>query len=72
MSLCARNLLRPVRAKCLYLRAVAHRAGMDYLTQVPEQLGRVFPESLDFYSERAAQMTDVLEEILQQHPPPRL
>lgn len=59
--------------KHVYLRAVAHRAGMDYLTEVPQEFAHRFPDSLESYSERASQVTGVLEEILHQHPtPPRL
>jgi hypothetical protein len=49
-----------------YLRQVAHRAGMDYLTQVPPNLLRSIPESLEFYAQRAVQVTSVLDEILHQ------
>jgi hypothetical protein len=64
---------REISAKHVYLRAVAHRAGMDYLTQVPQEMAFSFPESLDAYSERASQMTGVLEGILHHHPaPPRI
>jgi hypothetical protein len=57
----------------VYLRAVAHRAGMDYLTQVPQEFVDSFPDSPEPYCERACQVTGVLEEILQHHPtPPRL
>ncbi len=56
-----------------YLRQVAHRAGMDYLTQVPQSISWQIPESLDSCTERASQVTSVLDEILrQQTPPPRL
>jgi hypothetical protein len=60
-------------AKHYYLRQVAHRAAMDYLTQVPQNISRGIPESLESYSERAAQVTSVLDEILhQQTMPPAL
>jgi hypothetical protein len=52
-----------------YLRALAHRAGMDYLTEIPEELVRAIPESLEVFAQRANQVTDVLDEILH-HPPP--
>ncbi len=52
-----------------YLRSLAHRAGMDYLTEFPEELMHPIPESLEVYAERANQVTDVLDEILH-HPPP--
>jgi hypothetical protein len=53
-------------AKHYYLRQVAHQAAMDYLTQVPQNISRGIPESLESYSERAAQVTSVLDEILHQ------
>ena len=52
-----------------YLRQVAHHAAMDYLTQVPLDICRSFPDSLDSYTERAYQVTSVLDEILHQQPP---
>jgi hypothetical protein len=55
-----------------YLRALAHRAGMDYLTEFPEDLTHLIPESLEVYAERANQVTTVLDEILNQPAlPPR-
>ena len=56
--------------KFCYLRSVAHRAGMDYLTNVPEQLGAA-PESTESCSERARQVTHVLDEILHRREVPR-
>ena len=53
----------------LYLRQVAHRAGMDYLTQVPQSISRCLAESAESYNVRAAQVTRVLDEILHQSPP---
>jgi hypothetical protein len=64
------GLLGPARpesgkqAKHYYLRQVAHGTAMDYLTQVPQSISRSIPESLDFYTQRAAQVTHVLDEIL--------
>jgi hypothetical protein len=52
-----------------YLRTLARRAGMDYLTEFPEELAHAIPESLEIYAERANQVTDVLDEILHQPPP---
>ena len=52
-----------------YLRTLAHRAGMDYLTEFPEELAHAIPESLEVYAKRANQVTDVLDEILHQPPP---
>jgi hypothetical protein len=54
-----------------YLRRVAHRAAMDYLTQVPHSLWRSIPESLDSYSERAGLVGSVLDEILHHPAPPQ-
>lgn len=50
--------------KYLYLRSLAHRAGMDYLIQMPEHMARPIPDSLDSYAERAFQKTSVLDEII--------
>jgi len=54
-----------------WLRNLAHRAGMDYLTEVPQNIDRPIPDSLDSYSERARYVTSLLHEILHQpaHPP---
>jgi len=53
-----------------YLREAAHRAGMDYLTQLPASIGSEIPESLESCAKRAQQVTSVLDEILRQQPPP--
>ena len=50
--------------KHAWLRSVAHRAGMDYLTEVPQEITRSIPNSLESFSERAQQVTSVLDEIL--------
>ncbi len=55
----------------LYLRHAAHRAGMDFLTEMPQNLESLIPESPDFYSARAHQGSDVLAGILRQSLPPR-
>jgi hypothetical protein len=47
-----------------YLRTLALRSGMDYLTEFPEDLSHPIPESLEVYAERANQVTSVLDEIL--------
>lgn len=52
--------------KHLYLRQAAHRGDMDYLTQVPQELSRSIPDSLDSYTERADQVTSLLDDILRQ------
>jgi hypothetical protein len=46
---------------------------MDYLTQLPHDIVHEVPDSIDFYTKRAEQMTTVLDGILhQQAPPPHL
>jgi hypothetical protein len=45
-----------------YLREVAHRANMDYLTQVPDAISH--QDSMESFSQRATQQTSVLQEIL--------
>jgi hypothetical protein len=47
-----------------YLRQIAHRGEMDYLTQVPLNIWHPIPESLESYSNRAAEVGSVLDEIL--------
>jgi hypothetical protein len=59
-----------VAEKHAWLRSVAHRAGMDYLTQVPHDIVRSIPDSLETYSERARQVTSVLNEILHKRAAP--
>jgi len=49
---------------CFYLRDLAHRAGMDYLTNIPEGLSHLIPESLESCAERAQKVTSLLNEIL--------
>jgi hypothetical protein len=53
-----------------YLRKLAHEAGMDYLTAVPECLPTNVPESADAYTQRATQVTSVLDSILRYSPLP--
>jgi len=55
--------------KEVYLRNIAHRAGMDYLLDVAPTIARAMPDSLDSYTHRAAQVTSVLDDILRRHPP---
>lgn len=50
----------------LHLREIAHRAGMDYLTEVPQNLGQPIPDSAEFFCERAQMVTSLLDEILSQ------
>ena len=47
-----------------YLRQVAHRGGMDYLTREPQNLTWSCPDSLDAFAARADKMTTVLDQIL--------
>jgi len=56
--------------KHLYLRNLAHHAGMDYLTKMPDNISRGIPDSLESYSQRADRITSVLDEILQKQPAP--
>jgi hypothetical protein len=58
------------KQKHCFLRNAAHRGGMDYLTEVPQDFSRSIPDSLDWYSERAGQVTCLLTNILHQRPPP--
>jgi hypothetical protein len=53
-----------------YLRQVARRGAMDYLTQIPQDIARSSLESPDSYAQRAAHVSSVLDEILHQHAPP--
>jgi hypothetical protein len=56
-----------------YLRKAAHHGALDYLTEVPQDISHSFPDSLDSYTERADQITHLLDNILhQQTPPPAL
>jgi hypothetical protein len=55
-----------------FLRNVAHRAGMDYLTKVPTAINSALPDSVESVDLRAGQITSVLDDILHQPPPPRL
>jgi len=56
-----------------FLRHLAHRAGMDFLTEVPQNLLHRFPETLESCSERAHQVTTILDGILHRpSPTPRI
>jgi hypothetical protein len=57
--------------KHAWLRSIAHRAGMDYLTEVPQEITQPIPNSLESFSERAQQVTSVLREILHKPTLPR-
>jgi hypothetical protein len=52
----------------IYLRHIARRAGMDYLSHAAPTVSKAIPDSLDSFSERAGQMTSVLDGILHTHP----
>jgi hypothetical protein len=58
----------------IYLRNIARRAGMDFLSHAAPTVAKAIPDSLDSYSERAGQMTSVLDSILRMRPrtPPSL
>jgi hypothetical protein len=58
----------------IYLRHIARRAGMDYLSRGAPTANKAIPDSIDSFSERAGRMTSVLTNILHKHPhaPPRL
>ncbi len=67
------NSANPCEGPCLadiYLRSMAHRAGLDYLTQVPQNIYDPIPDSFEGKDDRACQVTSVLNEILHQHQPP--
>jgi hypothetical protein len=52
------------------LRSAAHRGAMDYVTQLPQDIARSMPDSLDSYTERADQVTSLLDDILCQQTSP--
>ena len=57
-------------ARHKYLRQAAHRGGMDYLTELPKDLPHRFSDSMESYTERARQISGVLEQILHKHHAP--
>lgn len=59
-----------VGKKYLFLRTAAHRGGMDYLTDFPQEISWFIPDSYEAYNERADVVTHVLDDILRQQPPP--
>jgi hypothetical protein len=62
-----------ISQKFVYLRNVANRTAMDYLTELPNSAMYPIPDSLDSYSARADQVTSVLDQILHKPvPPPRM
>jgi hypothetical protein len=54
----------------IYLREAAHRAGMDFLTQVPPNISWSMADGIESCTERAHQTTSILEEILRSPRPP--
>lgn len=68
----ARHDAAPFRE--IYLRNIALRAGMDYLSHAAPTAPKAIPDSLDSFSQRAGQMTSVLDKILHKRPntPPAL
>ena len=50
----------------VFLRKTAQRAGMDYFTCLPHDMSRPIPDSIESYSQRADQVTRVLDDILKQ------
>ena len=52
----------------VYLRHIARRAGMDFLSHAAPTVAKAIPDSLDSFSERAGQMTSVLDSILRMRP----
>ena len=54
----------------LFLRNVAHRAGMDYVSHTTPTESRSIPDSLDSYNRRAGHVTAVLDQILRKRPSP--
>jgi len=53
--------------KEMYLRHLAHRAGMNFLTHFPEDIRKVMPDSLDSFIQRAERVTPLLDDILHKH-----
>jgi hypothetical protein len=51
-----------------YLRQVAHRAGMDFVTELPQSIDTI-PDSPETLADRAKQVTSVLDGILHQPSP---
>lgn len=56
--------------KEIFLRNLARKTGLDFLTRLPEGSMGNIPDSLNSFNERATCMTGVLDEILQNPPPP--
>jgi hypothetical protein len=58
--------------KHIYLREVAHRAKMDFLSEIPRLVPGMLPDNIDWVAQRAGQVTSVLDEILRRSAPPQL
>jgi hypothetical protein len=56
--------------KHLYLREIAHRAKMDFLSEMPRTMPGTIPNDTAAVAKRASQITSVLDEILHQSRPP--
>lgn len=63
--------LAPENHHLAYLRKVAHRAGMNFLTQVPEHIPDPLSDCPEVYAARAREMTSVMDDILRQPTPSR-
>lgn len=61
-----------VSLKQLYLRQIAHRAEMDFLSDISENFAPTIPESLEWFADRADAVGPVMDDILRQtgSPPP--
>jgi hypothetical protein len=55
----------------VYLRNVARRGGLDFLTWVPDTLLGALPENTDSVCERATRISGILEDILRKPIAPR-
>jgi len=64
------SLDQPEGPKHHFLRYAARRCAMDYLTQVPLDLLRAMPDSIESYTKRADQVTSLLDDILHQQTSP--
>ena len=56
--------------KHIYLREIAHRAKMDFLSEMPRMVPGTIPNDTDAVTRRAGQVTSVLDGILRQSRPP--
>jgi len=66
----APELMQGVSPTHIYLRDVAHRAKMDFLTHVPDSLTERLDGGVETIRQRAESVTSVLDKILQQASPP--